>query len=77
MTNGCKIIAQNGATQSEAQLCAGGYFGGASVQCDSSGFPAAAVDTGGNHWKCKPTNDGSCNLYLEGGFTVLGCCDRA
>ncbi|GJE93392.1 hypothetical protein PsYK624_095510 [Phanerochaete sordida] len=36
MSNNCRLISQNGATASEAQLCAGGYFKGASVQCDAS-----------------------------------------
>lgn len=35
MTNNCKLISQNGITQDKGQLCAGGYFNGASVQCDS------------------------------------------
>ncbi|GJE93393.1 hypothetical protein PsYK624_095520 [Phanerochaete sordida] len=77
MTNNCHIISQNGLTQSESQLCAGGYFKGASVQCDSGGNPVGAVDTQGTHWTCSPTTDGSCNQSLEGGFIVLACCDRA
>ena len=37
MTNDCKIISQNGATQDKRQMCNGGYFKGADVTCDGNG----------------------------------------
>lgn len=37
MSNNCKLIAQNGMTQSQSQLCKGGYFKGASVTCGDHG----------------------------------------
>lgn len=33
MTNDCKLIAQNGQTEDNNQVCNGDWFGGASVTC--------------------------------------------
>ncbi|EKM56596.1 uncharacterized protein PHACADRAFT_207801 [Phanerochaete carnosa HHB-10118-sp] len=78
MSNNCNLIAQNGLTQATDQMCKGGYDGGASVTCDSSGNPTAAVDTQGHSWTCSSTNDDSCDVGGSGGrFTVLACCNRS
>ncbi|GJE93408.1 hypothetical protein PsYK624_095670 [Phanerochaete sordida] len=77
MANDCKLIAQNGGTQAQDQMCRGGWNPKvANIECDSNGNPTGAVDTQGQHWHCSPTNDGSCNRVLEGSFNVLACCDR-
>ncbi|EKM56593.1 uncharacterized protein PHACADRAFT_27396 [Phanerochaete carnosa HHB-10118-sp] len=77
MANNCGLIAQNGLTQATDQMCKGGYNKGASVTCDSSGNPIAAVDTEGQSWTCSATNDDSCDVGGSGGrFTVLACCNR-
>lgn len=34
MANDCALIAQNGLTEADSQLCRGGYARGASVACD-------------------------------------------
>ncbi|KAJ1307860.1 hypothetical protein OPQ81_001940 [Rhizoctonia solani] len=77
MANNCGIIASNGQTQNENQMCKGGYSKGASVTCQNN-KPVAAVDTVGQRWNCSPTSDRSCNEGGSGGrFTVLACCTRA
>ncbi|KAH7341551.1 hypothetical protein B0J17DRAFT_626045 [Rhizoctonia solani] len=77
MANNCGIIASNGQTQNENQMCKGGYSKGASVTCQNN-RPVAAVDTVGQRWNCSPTNDQNCNVGGSGGrFTVLVCCSRA
>ncbi|KAG8762693.1 hypothetical protein FRC11_008008 [Ceratobasidium sp. 423] len=77
MSNNCGIIASNGQTQNENQMCKGGYSKGASVTCQNN-QPVSAVDTVGQRWNCSPTNDQSCNVGGTGGrFTVRACCSRA
>lgn len=77
MTNNCKLISQNGLTQSDDQMCKGGYNKGASVRCDGKGKPTSAIDTTGQSWQCFPTTDSSCNQGGSGGrFQVLACCSR-
>ncbi|CAE6483580.1 unnamed protein product [Rhizoctonia solani] len=77
MANNCRVIASNGQTQDENQMCRGGYSKGASVTCRNN-QPVAAVDTVGQRWNCSPTNDHSCDVGGSGGrFTVLACCSRA
>ncbi|KDN48740.1 hypothetical protein RSAG8_02727, partial [Rhizoctonia solani AG-8 WAC10335] len=77
MSNNCRVIASNGQTQNENQICKGGYSKGASVTCQDN-KPVSAVDTVGQRWNCSPTNDQSCNVGGSGGrFTVLVCCSRA
>ncbi|CAE7210149.1 unnamed protein product [Rhizoctonia solani] len=77
MSNNCRVIASNGQTQDENQMCRGGYSRGASVACQNN-RPVSAVDTVGQKWNCSPTNDHSCDVGGSGGrFTVLACCSRA
>ncbi|KAJ7856034.1 hypothetical protein B0H13DRAFT_1902820 [Mycena leptocephala] len=77
MAVGTEFLQENGATQDPNQMCNGDYDGGASVTCNSSHQPIAAVDTQGTHWTCSPTSDTSCNIGGSGGrFTVLACCNR-
>ncbi len=79
MDNNCKLLTQNGLTQSREQVCAGDYNGKASVNCYGSDYDIVGItDTDGNSYTCNPTRDGSCNA-LDGGFgdyVVSSCCYR-